>query len=69
MKMTTITAKINTRTFFGEFIFIPLENGRCEYVVTCHDFGNLESLVNRILSYKKLNYYLENPERYIKENK
>ena len=69
MIATTITAKIHNRKFFGEFIFAPLENGRCEYVVACHDFGNLESLVNRVLSYKNLNYYLENPERYIKENK
>lgn len=52
-----------------EIHFKPLENGNCEYLVDCHDFANLESLVNRVLSYKELNYYLKNPNDYIKECK
>jgi hypothetical protein len=47
----------------------PLENGNCEYLVNVHDFGNLESLVNRTLSYNELNYWIANIERYISENK
>jgi len=47
----------------------PLENGKCEYLVNVHDFGNLESLVDRTLSYNELNYWIANIERYISENK
>lgn len=49
--------------------FKPLENGKCEYLVNVHDFGNLESLVDRVLSYDQLNYWIDNIERYISENK
>ena len=52
-----------------QFEFTPLENGKCEYLVDCHDFGNLESLVNRTLSYNELNYWLGNLSNYISENK
>ena len=47
----------------------PLENGKCQYLVDFHDFGNLESLVGRILNYQELNNCLKNPKNYIRENK
>lgn len=61
MKRQIIITKIND--------IEPLENGKCEYLVDCHDFGNLEILVNRKLDYQSLNYYLTNPKNYIAENK
>lgn len=55
----------------NEFIveFTPLENGKCEYLVNVHDTSNLESLVDRILNYTQLNYWLNNLKRYIPENR
>lgn len=37
----------------------PLENGKAEYEISLHDFGNLESIVDKTVSYDELNYILK----------
>ena len=39
--------------------FTPLNNGKAQYAINYHDFGNLESLVERIISYDELNWLIE----------
>lgn len=65
MKHQTITYKHDH--YIVEFT--PLENGKCQYLVDFHDVGNLESLVDRILSYSQLNECLNNPKDYIACNR
>ena len=45
-----------------EIQFTPLEDGKCQYLVSVHDFGNLESVVNRVLSYTQLTDLINSPE-------
>lgn len=35
--------------------FLPLENGRNQYAVNLHDFGNLESIIDRVIDGQELN--------------
>lgn len=46
------------------FIIKPLENGKCEYNIEFHDFGNLEGRFLTV-SYQGLNYILSNPKEVI----
>ena len=39
--------------------FTPLNNGKAQYRVNYHDFGNLESLVEIIISYDRLNWLID----------
>lgn len=39
--------------------FRPLENGKAEYLVNYHDFGNLESIIGIRLSYDQLNWLID----------
>ena len=59
--MKTITYKYKD----CQLEFTPLENGKCEYLVDVHDFGNLESIVDRVLNYQELEYWIKNITQYI----
>ena len=55
-------------SFDYEIEFSPLENGKGEYIVNFHDYGNLESRLNVVLTYTELNYFLKNYKNAIQEN-
>ncbi len=65
MKKQIITFK--TKDF--EIEIEPLNNGKCQYLVSVHDYGNLESLCNRVLDYNQLQECLNEYENYIPRNK
>jgi hypothetical protein len=45
-----------------EVHFTPLDNGRAEYLVTIHDFDNLDGWNGRV-SYSELNTILDAPSQ------